>query len=620
MTTQGIRAVIRSGESAKIEGAPEAEYHIYVDSVNGDDSNEGFGTDDPTDAANWAKAVQTGDRARLLVPRAGTTYIVCRGSITLSGAFPYNGYVGAGCFVIGYDEFTEIATGTVATYTAAPAKIPGFSEFTSAWGITDEDFREAFVEIALNTGQTGIFKAIRYNPNDGSYQIAGFSLAYVDVGAALRLVRPTTAITCADDVKLLRTVLCGVAVQTGANTIAVAEKSSFDACGFVCSTIDSTATIPLSMTGSMDGVALGAYGAAGDLAFALMPHAWTAPFSLYPGIYLYSSKGSSSTRVAWGPGGQATVYSSVIDGVWVQIDNRIQVSYSRFPDWGYNELYLYENALLNAVTCYLGRVRQDSGATLFLNDDCALSAGAYSNDADRPCWEADAGSSARGSHGAVVALQGNTADKIGVFLRGAGTEDIKITEGFDLTTPGTPQPIIQVDGGVHRALEIDLSAMDRGVGPLAVIKGNASVDLEKAVGTNNNAGNGYGLFVNEKAFVRADKTDCTMSGTLGELKVGKKDPQVFPAAGTRIEDVEIGTGQITIGNTTVAVTFATQFEAGETPKVELQPLGDAGGAIWPTAITNTGFTANITGALGVNLDFEYRARPQEPSRSMVEGY
>lgn len=47
--------VIIHGCAPKIEGAPETEYHIYVDSVNGDDSHEGFGTSDPTDATNWAK-------------------------------------------------------------------------------------------------------------------------------------------------------------------------------------------------------------------------------------------------------------------------------------------------------------------------------------------------------------------------------------------------------------------------------------------------------------------------------------------------------------------------------------------------------------------------------------
>jgi len=72
---------------------------------------------------------------------------------------------------------------------------------------------------------------------------------------------------------------------------------------------------------------------------------------------------------------------------------------------------------------------------------------------------------------------------------------------------------------------------------------------------------------------------------------------------------EAGEGTILNGTALIAVVFATPFEAGTTVRVLVTAKADpgVGNNVWLTAISETGFTINTTGAVGADTAFDYLA-------------
>lgn len=67
----------------------------------------------------------------------------------------------------------------------------------------------------------------------------------------------------------------------------------------------------------------------------------------------------------------------------------------------------------------------------------------------------------------------------------------------------------------------------------------------------------------------------------------------------------VGHDTVAAGDTTKAVTFATAFPAGSTVKVLC--VAEANVNCYPSAISETGFTANISGILGTDVDVAFVA-------------
>lgn len=65
-----------------------------------------------------------------------------------------------------------------------------------------------------------------------------------------------------------------------------------------------------------------------------------------------------------------------------------------------------------------------------------------------------------------------------------------------------------------------------------------------------------------------------------------------------------GEAKVTAGVTSEAVVFGTAFPTGTTVRVLVTPRATPGaGSVWVTAESETGFTANIVGILGTDVDY-----------------
>lgn len=514
--------------------------YIYVEDSSGDDANRGFGDGDPSKAVNWSSAVATLSKAGSLVPRSGATIIVTRGSLTLgAGTFPYEGYSGS-CMVVSNDSFTTYASGSIMVYTAAPAKIPVWPECTVSWAggfvPDDETIRKHFFAYERSASSTKeIVKAGDYDSGDASHK---FLEPYPDTanGKAIDLVGPSSALAFTGYTTILNTYFVGYAVTIGAaaglslKQLGMAEFYT-NRSGFGLCEIGGASSIPLSIFADQTDVFRTYY--APD-AFTFLADGYQGAYSAVPGVWLNTTSVSGSRRFTSYTGSQYH-YGCVFENLFCYVQaGAVENKYTYMVDKNKCGYELYTGAKGTFMEARVSKISGEAQSPYVTLGNVEFSS---DSGGSMPLLELDPGSVVR-FHGGVALFKDRGSDnRYLIHLKGTFTVGLHATGGFDLSAPGTPKEAILVDGGEHTDLYIDLDGMDRGVGPLVTIKGAASASVDYAAGSNTNVGAGYGMLVDEKSFVRADKSDCSISGTAGELKVGSKAVAAFPNAGVISTDL-----------------------------------------------------------------------------------
>jgi len=537
-----------SGEISKNYN-PFAEYHIYIDENGGSDLNKGFGTDDPTDPDNWSNAVQSGAHLQTIIPEVGKTIIHSMGNVTFEGdCFPYAGFDGE-CTMISYDDPTVIATGVIASVNASTDDF-GWGEMTVTWDggyvPTDAELRTAFLKIEYDNGNEVIHKILQWtDPGAGGLGIRLPSNVSGDtsVGKTVTVITPTPQITFSDGhyegyYVQVRGNFIGYKIttdQAGTGTFGVAPhgRASWSFC-HLNPVWYSLYTISQDFILGFDSFIASSVGLDVYLKAGLL--------NRYTGIYVAPTGGGGLISINTGNLNEVLMYGSVVEesGVGSLPYGALSILKSRIVDSDVTgvDLTAFARALIEDSKISSLQDHGDGMTDVRLVGAIGLSTGATGRDySGKPSMFYMNSGSRIGTDGATLLMEGDAADAYLATLFGVDVQDLIFGAVPDLATPGTPRPAVIIDGGSHRSIQFVHGNTDRGVGPIDSILGAADLDLKKATGTNTNVGNGYGVFVDEKAFVRADKSACTISGTAGALKVGSKAVGAFPNAGVLDKDL-----------------------------------------------------------------------------------
>lgn len=544
--------IVIHGLNPRALGCPSTTYYIYVDAVNGDDGNRGFGTDDPDLSENWNNAVQTLDYAAFMVPPQGITVIVTRGDLELSlDHFPYFQYNGF-CIVVSNDELFEYATGTITGWDTSPAKIPQWPEMTVNWDApfvpTDEVVRAHFLEYERDDmAAIQVAKAGGYDAGDGSHWVLE-PYANTAIGRAVRLVGPSSELSLTNYTTVYNTYFSGYSIVGGAVGALLVNEVGLgcwrtEACGIGLCEMTSAFSLPIITQVEYCDI----YRTACTwLARTIYDFLGTVleegnPAPIVPGAWVSSSAGAADRRTQH-QHGTALEYGVVWDGIscYAGHGTYLEAKYSRMVDDTHSQIEIYSGAAGDFISCKCSRIVGDEQSPRLTMGDSSLSSGAGGTD---PLLELYPGSVLRlHPPSDPIAFEGPQADRVGAQLLGVGSSLIKFVGGFDVATPATSTPLVVMRGGYHEDLDFDLAGQDRGPGPLVHADHLTSIVMEDGVsGDNSNAG-GYGLELRHGAHADIDATFALTGNSGAEARVylGVKALRNIGAAGTTKNDLPAG--------------------------------------------------------------------------------
>jgi len=525
-------------------GEPETITRLYVDTVNGDDDNDG---------TSWAKAKQT-EAIFDEVPVFGWAFVYVRGSLTITRqALPYNIYYGQ-LRIIGADDWSQVASGTVTSYTGSAGRFESDHYDLNLGGYVKADAtdRRLFLEVQDDAGMWHIIKVLEYDFGGGGlYDVERPGGLTVSPGNACKLVTPVTEITINDRITATYHLL-GSVWMFGVNITAPNKIYPSRHIGYAACMLDFTAATYAFFIerASGFGILTAESGTHGADYFATMPEealvgTYTegkhGPTTRYPGCWV-GLKASGQIEFAGNRRNQWMVYYTVFEGG--VLDFGYGLIYANLQDCrGVDtDLVVFTGSTIyvQGINFEDGVLRVQSGGNFWHWGGMVFGS-----------IELDDGSIFGWGLSNITLGRSAPHDSIGVDIRPGGYMfDTKILGGYDLATPGTPQPLVKVTGKT-RDIELQLTASNRGAGALVLGDDDGIINLgATASGDNSNAG-GHGLEVRNGAKANLPATHALTGNSGGELRafIGSLGLAAYPASGLRKNDLPAnpaGTEELTV--------------------------------------------------------------------------
>jgi hypothetical protein len=510
---------------------------LYVDGTNGDDSNTGL---------TWNAALKTLEAAWPKVPMFGWTYVYVKGTVVIGDAvvgLPYDHYFG--CLrIIGADDWEEVATGTVTTYTNGAGRYESdtFDLDLGVYSKADATDRKLWVEVVDDGGNWRLRKIIEYDyASSGVYDVEDGGSYTITAGNACKLVRPTTTINITNSITGPYG-LQGSVWIVGCKVVAPNKTYPSKHVGFAACDLDfSLPTYALFFERASGlGTLTTTSGAHGKDFFGTMPEAAVAgtylenkggTTSRYPGCYLLM-KATGMCNFGGNRRNQWLALFTVFDSGIVELGYGL--IYANFQNCRgistdvsvftgaqvYWQINHFPDGLLTVATN--GGLWHWGGNTF---GAAAVQSGVLVG------W----GSS-------VITLERAAGNVVGALVGSDGfVEDTEWGGGFDVSSGATP--LVQVEGRAKN-MSIGVTGVDRGVGPLVLVTDSAMCEIGPTCsGDNSNAG-GYGLEVRNQA--RADvpaghALTGNGSGTTTAY-LGSIGATGYPASGNLLNDISGTTG------------------------------------------------------------------------------
>lgn len=517
---------------------------LYVDGDTGNDSNDG---------TSWAEAKLTMEAAFDLVPGTGwcDLYVKGYGASKLEPArtyWPFGGYRGH-LRIIGCDDWEVVATGQITGYSLMSGR-QSWDEYTIAWdgGYVADDVtdRKLWVEFEDDTAATFLRKIMALNTATGNYEIPNqWGFPAITTPLPIRLVRPRTQIHPTSYMR----VGSSSAPELGSVAMASVEfkPSGMNGAwgvGTAAVYVDATShgrAFGLQQDGVLGGMNITAVGMGTGYEYlyfqasSLVDTPMEGKLSNYylPGSHLeMDGTGSALCTLTGGPLGNR-VFWSTYDGGRFEVWNGTQVIPFHFRGGGdLAHWNVYTRSTSSLAYCLVD-------GDLVVGEDSFMLVG---NTIEAGGIDVRGGElrSSGGGIDTVILSRSAPTDQVCVKAeRGSRINFIRFEGGWDLATPGIPLPAVELAGDVAE-LDIDLDNMDRGDGPVTLVKDGARAQLLEVKGDNTNAGGGgtcVGLQIEDPAFVEVDVSEATATGADGDVKVGSLAAQVWPGAGNRVNDV-----------------------------------------------------------------------------------
>jgi len=510
---------------------------IWVNGDSGLDSNSGLLATEPlltmeqayklVDPEGWTVIYVTGTGASKLTPTGGCT--------------PYEGYQGH-LRIIGLDAWTEEDTGTVNTYTAAGGTKFSRDLLTPTWSAhvlaaTDDQF---WVEITDDTAVKHIRKVMERIVND--YDLEEDAGLTVTGANAIRLIKPATHIDFGGSAYTNAEAGKGDVMFVGCKVDAHGADNSLFGFSFAACIVDAQAHDTALELGANSTFTAYPGLAAGIADVTHVPAAMLAGSTLegtttvgtyLPGSYIEGKAGGSAEMQGQVPFamGAGRMTNTVLENIKTFLNHKVE---------------------LTVIGCR-GRdavcgIESSDGATTWIKtSDMAVldptEDGGFRLTGDIQCMQVD------GTGGGYMTSDGSTVrtvtlaraaahDSVCVVQAiGAAWKNVKFEGGYDLLTPGTPQPGFLFEGDID-GCEVDLaSGINRGAGPLVQCAYGKQYWGTKFEGDNSNAG-GHGLTIKHGLRINVPNAGLTgNSGGTTTLVCGSAGAVAFPGATTFLNDL-----------------------------------------------------------------------------------
>lgn len=540
--TDGVNTDLLRIGSDVIRRAAAAQ---YTDAVNGDDGNDGL---------TWGTAKKTCEAAWDELPSRGRMNHYVRGysadKLEPSRTYwPHDDFQGH-LRIHGCDPWTVVATGTITAHSSMTGRL-ATDEFTIAWDggyvAADDPDRRYWLEFEDDTAATFLRKLFGFNSSTGNYESWNqWTFPTITGPVSVRLVRPTTQIhpTAFQRVGSADATFLGSVAMQGVDFKPSGFNGSWglglsacyvDATGhYRAFSLHDDGVLGGHILAGSGGVAAGfqyVYFYASDLVGTPL-EGKTAGFYM-PGSHLQMDGSSSALcTLTGGPLGNR-IFWSTFEGGRVEVWNGTSVIPGYFRGIGErSHIYAATRSNISLSSCKIdGRVQLTEDAV------CRVGNTIYLGGVD--IVEGFMGSSGAGIDTVVIERDAPADEKVVSCERSGRLDFIRFEGGFDLATPGSPLPAVDIAGSTT-TVDLDLDNMDRGDGPMTLIREGAKAELLECKGDNTNAGGSgdcVGLKIEDPSFVTVDVSEATATGADGDVKVGSLAAQAWPGAGTRVNDI-----------------------------------------------------------------------------------